>query len=260
MQKTPHPAAPGGAHRVGSSKGLGGTFDPQDIEPNRERQHHQESVPIAQIGIDTQPVGLKYRRGVDRVDAIKREAMMRAVATDGMRALECTKRAAAFHEAGHCLIAIFDGTPPVRASIWPIQQYGQTQWIGRTYGTPKLRVTDKTPAEADLRQARSQLAGVAAEAVFDADYRLASSLDEIVISQGIVRTAALKTLRDPETLWLQTFFEVVKQLKAHDWLVREIAGELLHKGTIKGRRLTRLLQSSKGTASDGTFIFDGSDK
>jgi hypothetical protein len=83
-QKEPRPAtAPGGAHRAGSSKGLGGTFDLQDIEPNRERQYRQESVPMAQIGIDSQPVGLKYRRGVDRVDAVKREAVTGARTPEG---------------------------------------------------------------------------------------------------------------------------------------------------------------------------------
>ena len=171
-----------------------------------------------------------------------REAVARAITIDGVRALECSKLAAAFHEAGHCVVYALQRNHPARASIWPIWEFGQRQWIGRTYGIPKWHVDGGTPVEADLEQAQSQLAGVVAEALFDADYRLASSLDEIVISQSIARTAAIKMVSDAEELWLDTVVEVASKLKAHELNVREIANELMKKGNIKARRLRALLQ------------------
>jgi hypothetical protein len=123
------------------------------------------------------------------------------------------------------------------------REFGRLQWIGRTIGTPKWHVDDGTPAEADLKQAQSQLAGVVAEALFDADYRLASSIDEIVISQSIVRTAAIKMRRDVEELWLNTLFEVASKLRAHQWIVREIANALMNRGSIKARHLRALLET-----------------
>jgi hypothetical protein len=171
---------------------------------------------------------------------------MAALSIDGPRAFECPKSSAALHEAGHCLIDALNGTPPASASIWPIRESGRVHWIGRTNGIPKWHVDGETPAEADLKQAQSQLAGVVAEVLFDADYRRASSIDEIVISQSIVRTAAIKMRRDAEELWLHTLAEVASKLRAHEWTVREIANALMNKGSMKARRLRAPLQTVVG--------------
>ena len=184
--------------------------------------------------------------GAQRLAAALHAAQMRALAIGGPRAFECPKSSAALHEAGHCLIDALNGTLPASASIWPIWEFGRLQWIGRTNGTPKWHVDDETPAAADLKQAQSQLAGVVAEALFDADYRLASSIDEIIISQSIVRTAAIKMLRDAEELWLNTLTEVACKLKAHERTVRQIANALMNRGGIKARRLRALLQAVGG--------------
>jgi hypothetical protein len=49
-QKTPRPMAPGGAHRAGTSKGLGGTFEFQFSSETSEQQEDSE-VPIAHTRI-----------------------------------------------------------------------------------------------------------------------------------------------------------------------------------------------------------------
>jgi hypothetical protein len=175
-----------------------------------------------------------------------RAAVERAVAIDGVRALECPQTSAAFNEAGHCVIGASQGERPSKVSIWPIRELGRCHWIGRTGGTPRWRVGGETLPEADLKHAQSQLAGVVAEALFDADYRLASSIDEIVASQAIVRSAATKLQRDAEQLWLETFAWVATRLRANEPVVRDIADELMRKGSIKSRQLANLLQTVEG--------------
>jgi hypothetical protein len=183
--------------------------------------------------------------GADHLLTAMRAAAALALVIDGPQAFECPQSTAAVHEAGHCVMDALNGDYPARASIWPIVELGRTQWIGRTEGVPPWRVDARTPAEDDLKQAQSQLAGVVAEALFDS-YRLGSSIDEIVISQSIVRTAAIKMLLDTEGLWLETLDEVVSKLKPHEGIVRNLANELMHKGSIKARRLRALLLPIRG--------------
>ena len=139
-----------------------------------------------------------------------------AFAMGGPRAFECPKTSAAFHEAGHCVVGAVLGERPSKAAIWPTIELGREQWIGRTYGIPRWRVDDTTLAEADLQHARSQLAGVVSEMLFDSDFRLGSSTNEIAIAQGIVLTAATKLRRDVQQLWLETLVSVATILRADE--------------------------------------------
>jgi hypothetical protein len=131
-----------------------------------------------------------------------------ASAIGGPRAFECPKTSATLHEAGLCSVGAVQGERPSKATIWPIIEHGREQWIGRTYGLPRWRVDDRTPAAADLQHAQSELAGVVSEMLFDPDFRLASPVDEIVRPQGIVLTAATKLRRDVQQLWLETLVSV----------------------------------------------------
>lgn len=236
------PAARAGANRAAGSEVRSNAENNKALAPL-----HGVATRMIRLPIDL-PARFKTRYvefsgvGADRLAAAMSEAMERAVAIDGARALECSKRAAAYHESGHCVVYALDGILPARAIIWSIRELGRRQWIGRTDGIPKWRVDDRTPAEADLKHARSQLAGVVAEALFDADYRLASSVDEIVTAQTIVRFAAAKLLCDAETLWWRTLASVAHRLHGHAHIVNEIAGELMRKESLKSRRLARLLQ------------------
>jgi hypothetical protein len=171
------------------------------------------------------------------------EKLVMALTIDGARAFDCPKTSAAFHESGHCVISALQGHTPSKASIWSVIEFGRPQWIGRTDGIPKWTVNDSTPPENDLKQAQSQLAGVVSEALFDPNYRLGSSIDEVVIAQAIVLSAAIKLRRDIGHLLLETLGDVVTKLKANARVVRDIADVLMCKGSIKAHRLTHLLQS-----------------
>jgi hypothetical protein len=92
------------------------------------------------------------------------------------------------------------------------------------------------------------LAGVVSEILFDPDFRLASSVDEIVRAQGIVLTAATKLRRDVRQLWLETFASVAIILRANERVVRDIATELMNRRSVKASRLADLLRPIGGPA------------
>ena len=146
------------------------------------------------------------------------------------------------------MVGAVQGERPSKATIWPIIEHGREQWIGRTYGIPRWRVDDRTLAAADLQHAQSELAGVVSEMLFDPDFRLASSVDEIVRAQGIVLTAATKLRRDVQQLWLETLVLVATILRANERIVRDIAAELMARGNVTERRLAYFLQSIGGPA------------
>jgi hypothetical protein len=240
--KTPRPPTLG-VERAGNSKGLAGTFDPQTSETPNRQQGSRNALPVNTAAVTRY---VPSSQDADRLVATLRDMAALAHNLVGPCAFDCPKSSAALHEAGHALMHTLDGKLPERASIWPIRELGRVQWVGRT-DSPRWRVDGWTPPEADLKRARSLIAGVVAEMLFDPEYRLGSSLDEIVIAQSIVRTAAIKMRRDPKVVWLRTLAEVASRLKAHECLVHEIADELMRKGRIKTRRLTRLLQTVGGT-------------
>jgi hypothetical protein len=126
--------------------------------------------------------------------------------------------------------------------IWSTDALGDRQWFGRTDGTPPWWVDETTSADADLRQARLQMSGVISEVLLDpANYRRASSLDEIAAARSLVQTAAVKLTCDPVGLFGRVIFEVAAGLQAYEHTVRRIASELLRRESIKSRRLARLL-------------------
>ena len=227
----------GGVGQAGKAEGFRRTFSSRDSQPND--QHQVKSVAGCRIRLGQVQV---RDNGGECVVAATREALLLALAMEGPRAFECPKTSAAFHEAGHCLVGAVQGSTPSKAAIWPIVELGRLQWVGRTYDLPKWRVDGKTDAQADLRQAQSQLAGVVSEGLFDPDYRQGSSLDEIITAQGIVHQAAAKLSRDPEQLWFETLIKVAKQLKANQLVVHQIADVLMRRGSIKARQLQQLLQ------------------
>jgi hypothetical protein len=231
------PAAPGRAHRAGISKGLGGTFDFQN---NDAVDGHQAGPAFNRPAASV--------RGTEWLALAISEKRDLAFAIGGPRAFECPKTSAAFHEAGHCVVGAVQGERPSKATIWPISEHGREQWIGRTYGLPKWRVDGTTLAEDDLCHARSELAGVVSELLFDPDFRLASSVDEIVRAQGIALTAATKLRRNVPQFWLETLVSVATILRANERVVRDIATELMNRRSVKAIRLAYLLQSIDDTA------------
>jgi hypothetical protein len=96
-----------------------------------------------------------------------------------------------------------------------------------------------------IKEAQSQLAGVVAEVTFDPEFRMGSSVDEIVFAFAAVNNAAAKLRCDVEGLWLATLEEVLAKLKADEEIVRSIAAELMLKQVIKKRRIADLLRAVK---------------
>jgi hypothetical protein len=240
--RMPRPAAPGRAHRAANSKELPCTFDYQN----------SEAVDGDQAGLASNrfrfrtPYVTALGHGAQCLASAISDRLDLAFAMDGPRAFECPKISAAFHEAGHCVVGAVQGERPSKASIWPIAELGREKWIGRTYGIPPWQVDDKTSAEADLQRARSQLAGVVSEMLFDLDFRLASSADEVATAQCIVLTAATKVRRDAGQLWLETLVSVATTLKAKEPVVCAIATELMRRGNVTKRRLAYFLESIGG--------------
>jgi hypothetical protein len=238
------PVAPSGAQRGWETEGFGDAFN----SPNSKTEGPHQGAPAVVSRIELR---IQYPRlGGNRATFVEtgmRFLTERALAIGGLWAFECPKSSAAFHEAAHCVIGALDGAVPSRASIWPVLELGRLQWIGKTYGLPQLRVDGATDAKVDLRRARSVLAGVVAEVVFDPEYRPASSLDELVTGIAVIRVAAVKMRRDPMQLFIKTVADIELALKEHIEIVREIATQLLGKGSIKTRRLEFLLQPLKGT-------------
>jgi len=232
-----------GAHRGGETEGFGDAFN----SPNSKTEDpHRGAYAVGRIELRIQFPRLGGN-GAKLVETWMRFLTERALAIGGLRAFECPQSSAAFHEAGHCVIGALDGVVPSCASIWSVLELGQRQWIGKTYGLPRLRVDDKTDPKVDLRHARSSLAGLVAEVVFDPEFRLGSSLDEYATAIAVVHTAAMKIRRDPMQLFIETLAGIELALKEHVGIVREIAAQLISKGSIKARRLQFLLQPINGT-------------
>jgi hypothetical protein len=225
------------ATRAGSEC-LGGSSDLANN--NDDAQHQDKSAEACSIRLGQVRVRC---HGADRFCVAIGEALLLALTMAGPRTLECPKTSAAFHESGHCVVGAVQGSIPSKATIWPVVELGRSQCVGRTYGLPSWRVDVTTDPQADLRHARSQLAGVVSEALFDHDYRQGSPLDGIVTAQGIVLSAATKLFRNPEQLWLETFFEVAWQLKTNELVVRQLFDALIRRGSIKAQQLQQLLQA-----------------
>jgi hypothetical protein len=83
---------------------------------------------------------------------------------------------------------------------------------------------------------------VAAECLFDREYRVGSSLDEVIFAVVAVHNAAVKIQCDAEKLWFETCNDVATTLKVNEEIVRQIARELMQKNVIKSKRLEHLLR------------------
>ena len=151
-----------------------------------------------------------------------------AYAVQGPAAFKNTQAAAALHEAGHCVVNQREGVAPTKARIW----LAEGEWVGRTYYATRLSSGQTAPADENLRNARATYAGVLAERLFDTDYRLGSSIDEIIVTYALVYSAAAKMRRDPEAVFLEQLKNTAETLHKNEKTVRAIAEVLMQKGTL----------------------------
>jgi hypothetical protein len=232
VEKAPRPGASDEAHRAGI-EGFGNAFNTPDSSASGPHQGAQASE----------------GRGPGDVVAAGVAARIAAAAVerDGPAALVCTRRSTALHEAGHCVICALDGTLPTSTRIWPIRHDGGIEWLGRTEGIPGGRVDEQSSAAADVIIARSLLAGVVAEKMFDPDARSGSSTHEIASALGVNKMIAVKTNRQPVAVWEVILGDIFDGLHAHQDVVFAIAEELMRRHCISKSRLKRLLRPIRRT-------------
>jgi hypothetical protein len=194
-----------------------------------------DTVTLAGIKLQSPGVGRDVR------DAIG-SRVRHALETEGPRAFETPRSAAAIHEAGHIAWHLTQGRRIKRAWIEPTL----TGWIGMTEihgkGWNVTLETQTATAIADhLEVARHLLAGVTAERLFEKDFRAGSSIDEIVMSQLVGAHAA--TLEDQEAgpYWLQQVAAVVETtLRQHRTRVLALGMHLFTYGALNNESAERI--------------------
>lgn len=172
-----------------------------------------------------------------------------AYALQGPHAFESTERATAVHKAGHAVVATACGYLVSRVRIQRKRVGDEKTWVGRTYHDVVQYTGPASAVRDDLGSARNLAAGVLAEVMFDGgDFRLGSSLNEIVFFQCVVENIAFKTWSPFEEIALQVVAQVSGILQQHRDVVRPLAAELMRHGTLHGPALWRLLLGVKPLA------------
>lgn len=170
----------------------------------------------------------------------------------GQRALESTKRCAAIHEAGHCVVNTLTAGgmfwPPAITRIWREPVKGLTVWLGETQPAthaPKVRVDARQDVARFMTLAVRTLGGVVAEMLFDGgDYRLGSSADEWVVAGGCARALAdVGTFPCAEVAMSRLLMTTSALLTANTARVQAIAAALQHRRKLEGAELGDFLQS-----------------
>jgi hypothetical protein len=169
-----------------------------------------------------------------------------AFAQQGMRAFENTKRATAIHEAGHVVIAIMSGRTVERVWIKRRRVGDAKFWIGRTLDGFSYGTTPDSPVEADVAAARSLIAGVLAEWLFDRDdFRRGSSLNEVISFQVIVDSISNKTGEAFEIITQEIARSVFADLDRHRHEVEAIAAALMARGELKTASLMQVIKRAR---------------
>jgi hypothetical protein len=188
----------------------------------------------------------KLRTGDPRFLARSRQACLelaeQARAFQGDRAFDNPKAAAVAHETGHCIAYAHEGIRIKGVSVWQVATQGRKGWIGNTE-SPAWKITPTTPSEGVMQQAAFTLAGWVAEMFLAAeDFRCASSLDEVVLTQALIGAACARAGGgDPR----EEFLRLIDRLVAIFDLNRSVAEGLMERlsrvGRIKGRVLQEIL-------------------
>ena len=166
-----------------------------------------------------------------------------------MRAFENTKRATAVHEAGHVVIAILGGRTVSRVWIKRKRDGDAKRWIGRTVDGVHHGTDPDSPVEGDVEIARSLIAGVLAEMIFDArDFRRGSSLNEVVAFKLIIHNISHKTGAEFDDVAMGIIDGVGNALYQHGCVVEAIANELMTRGELKTAALTKVIKRARAAA------------
>lgn len=181
--------------------------------------------------------------------------MTAAFKAQGKRAFESTKRCAAIHEAGHCVVNTITADAdqggqwwkPDSTRIWRAPVKGLCCWLGETRpakNAPPFHVDVRTDPLGYLTLAVQTLGGVVAEWTFDADdYRIGSSIDEWVMAGGCARSLETVGVFPSAEQALNSLIGMAGQmLKANAHIVQSIAERLERQRRIEGAELADLLR------------------
>jgi len=182
---------------------------------------------------------------LERVLQHAADLIVNAVAAQGPRALENPRSSTIYHEAGHAVLHAHFGEEVRRCKVWQQKRGAQRgQWVGETTVRAGWKSDETTSPLQDFRRACCQIAGLVAELLFDHDnFRRASSVDEIIVANGLAGIAALKMGRDQRSVMVQVVLATFDILKKNDGVVRKLAKDLKRRGVLRAACLTRLLAS-----------------
>ena len=137
----------------------------------------------------------------------------------------------------------------------PVRGSGGSESANKRFGSAALTTTSshalvlRSAVRDDLDAACNLIAGVLAEQMFDGDdFRLGSSINEIVFFQCVVENIAFKTRAPFEKIATRVLAVVSGILHQHRDLVELLAAELMRRGTLRGQALSRLLHAVKPLA------------
>jgi hypothetical protein len=156
---------------------------------------------------------------------------------------EFTQRAAAIHEASHCVVARFEAKKLKSASIW--QKNGN--WFGEFMLAGKPEFFRQAEHEKILNHLRVILAGRRGELLFEPDFSLRAGLEELVYAQLLIMPAiqgmGLDSRANYSDVWGTTLIEVDETLRRYEAVVRKIADKLMTMGKVDRWQLGKALSS-----------------
>lgn len=209
--------------------------------PQNNKLHQRDPQP-ATLVLNTTTVcndanGLKVMRRHGR------ELLSNAVAVQGPRALENPLSAAKVHEAGHAVVHAHFGEEVLGCKIWQIKDGPeQGNWGGLTSTGRPWKSDTTTSPQADFQQACCFYAGLLAEHLFDGhNFRLGSSIDEVLLARALAHNIALKTRRQPDEVLAEVIRVTSEILISNDDVVRKLAADLERHGAVPKLRLKKLL-------------------
>jgi hypothetical protein len=116
------------------------------------------------------------------------KSLVEAFEVQGPSFADCPLEHAAYHEAGHCVVAAAMGRPYEEVMIALVGR----DWLGLSKGGASFHLSPGTTPENDLEIVAIIIAGFVSETVSVRDMRLASSLDERVLFDVVCNGIAAK--------------------------------------------------------------------
>jgi hypothetical protein len=163
---------------------------------------------------------------------------------------EFTHRAAAIHEASHCVVAHVEGKKTKYAALWR----KDNNWLGEHMLAAKLELLDpKENPEKALADLRITLAGRRGELLFEPEFCLRAGLDELVYVQVMIIALSQLTGNNSSDVWGTTLVEIDETLRKYEPVVRKIADKLMLLGKVNRWQLAEALSSVEVPKSPPTI-------